>query len=70
MNLCLEIFCGYIYMYIYICVCIYTHTHTHTHTFNFLFSSILILLMYSEVLVLKACVDPMYISLHSLHSIM
>ena len=38
-------------------------------TFNFLFSSILILLLCSDVLVLSACVDPMYISLHSLHSI-
>ena len=46
------------------------HWYICFETFNFLFSSILILLLWSDVLVLSACVDPMYISLHSLHSIM
>ena len=39
-------------------------------TVNFLFSSILILRLWSDVLAFSACVDPTYISLHLLHSIM
>ena len=45
------------------------HCYRCFETCNFLFPSILILLLCSDVLVLRACVDPMYISLHSQHSI-
>ena len=36
----------------------------------FLFSVFLILLLCSDILVLRFCVDPMYIYLHLLHSIL
>ena len=37
-------------------------------TFNFLFSGISVLLLWSDILVLRVCVDPMYTFLHFLHS--
>ena len=46
------------------------HRYRCFETLNFMFSSIFLLLLWSDVLVLSACVDPMYISLHSLHLIM
>ena len=49
---------------------LYIHWYRCFETFDFLFSSILILLRCSDALVLRACVDLMYISLHLLHSIM
>ena len=44
------------------------HSYRCFDTFNFLFSSILILL-WGDVFALRACIDPMYIFLHLLHSI-
>ena len=46
------------------------HSYSCFDTFTFLFSGIFILLLWSDILALKACIDPMYISLHLLHSIM
>ena len=45
------------------------HSYRYLDTFNFLFFGILILLLWSDILVLRACVDPMYISLYVLHLI-
>ena len=46
------------------------HWYRCFDTFNFLLSSILILLLWSNDLVLRASFGPMYISLHLQHSIM
>ena len=46
------------------------HSYRCLGTFNFLFSNIQILLFWNDIPVLRVCFDPMYISLHLLHSIM
>ena len=46
------------------------HSYRCFDIFNFLSSVILIWFLWSDVLVLRACVDLVYISLHLLHSVM
>ena len=45
------------------------HSYRCLDSLSFLFSGILMLLLRNDILILRACVDPMYTSLHLLHSI-
>ena len=42
------------------------HSYWCLDRFNFLFSEILMLLLWSDILVLRACVDPMYTSVNTM----